>query len=70
MEAGLGPLGGGLVDGFIELKGEGVLLAVAVSGEGEGGLGEFDVVVLDVPQLHLQVHAFLSLRPLRDGVTK
>lgn len=69
MEAGLGPLGGCLVDGLVELEGEGVLLSVTVSKEGQGGLRELDGVVLDVPQLHLQVDALLPLRPFRDRVT-
>lgn len=69
VEAGLGPLGGSLVDGLVEFKGEGILLSVTLSDEGESGLTEFDVVILDVPELDLQVDALLSLGPFRDRVT-
>ena len=70
MEAGLVPLGGLLIDLLEELKGEGVLLPVTVANKGQGGIGEFYVIIGDVSELHLEIDLVLSLSPLGDWMSR
>ena len=70
MEACDVPLGGFTVNFPVELEGELILLFVADAVEGKSGLGEFNFLVLDVPERHFKVDLVLTLGPLDNRVPK